>query len=186
MVMANTPWCKDNLKGYPQRVRLKKTQCRVFPQLAWYKLVIIEVRLKHILWTSSEIFVLRLAEIKMAGSQNWDLRLKVFPHHNLHASSFAIMDTWLTSHNISYVIWVNMLFYSQILVYAYETSTKVISVFQKGWTFSLQREMTVHYKSPPSAKYPTVDWLYKWCLRNYKRLQHFSGAWRVASLLLFP
>lgn len=103
MVMANTPWCKDNLKGYPQRVRLKKMQCRVFPQLAWYKLVIIEVRLKHILWTSSEIFVLRLAEIKMAGSQNWDLRLKVFPHHNLHASSFAIMDTWLTLHNLSYV-----------------------------------------------------------------------------------
>lgn len=101
--MANTPWCKDNLKGYPERVRLKKMQCRVFPQLAWYKLVIIEVRLQHILWTSSEIFVLRLAEIKMAGSQNWDLKLKVFPHHNLHASSFAIMDTWLTSHNLLYV-----------------------------------------------------------------------------------
>lgn len=86
-------------------------------------MVIIEVRLKHILWTSFEIIFLRLVEIKMAGSQNWDLRLKVFPHHNLHASPFPIMGNWLTSHSLLYAN-VSTLFYSQILVYAYKKTTK--------------------------------------------------------------
>lgn len=72
------------------------------------------------------------------GTQNWDLRLKVFPHYNLHASPFAIMDTWPTSHNLLYAD-VSRWFYSQILVYAYKATTKNYLSFKKDYNFYSDR-----------------------------------------------
>lgn len=91
------------------------------------------------MWTNFEIFVLRLAEIKIAGSQNWDLGLKVFSCHNLLLSSFAIMDARLTSHSLLCAN-VNILFYSQILVYAYKKTTKIyLGVSERMTIFTSDR-----------------------------------------------
>lgn len=90
----------------------------------------------------------------MVGSQNWDLRLKVFPHHNLHASSFAIMGAWLSSHSLLYAN-VNMLFYCQILVYAYKNNKKISLSFRKNDNFYFRWK----WNSPPSK-----------CKASYKRL----------------